>query len=292
MIYIIENDTLKVKISSMGAELQSIRRPDDNTEYLWQGDANYWAGRALNLFPICGRLFEGKYIYRGRIFEMMLHGFAKLHEWTVLRQDTAAITLQLKDNADTLAVYPFHFSLEISYVLSGKNLTVTGILHNCDDRPLYFSAGSYVGFRVPLNNNEEFSDYFLQFNTPTAPQQLCINRAGLYTEKTKPFPLEDEHILRLQHTLFDNNALYLQNTGGHVTLGCEKNSHSIHIEYSSIPYLVLSQKAKTTAPYICIGLTTGCPAADGKIANIETLPTLHSLEPEGVERYTYTLTFR
>jgi len=35
MIYILENDKLKVKISSMGAELQSICRVEDNTEYLW-----------------------------------------------------------------------------------------------------------------------------------------------------------------------------------------------------------------------------------------------------------------
>ena len=86
MIYILENEVLKVKISSMGAELQSIRRLEDDTEYLWQGDARYWPGRATNLFPMCGRMVEGKYTFEGKTYEIPIHGFAKLQEWTVLRQ--------------------------------------------------------------------------------------------------------------------------------------------------------------------------------------------------------------
>ena len=42
MIYILENDNLRVKVSSLGAEMQSIRRVEDGTEYLWQGDPAFW----------------------------------------------------------------------------------------------------------------------------------------------------------------------------------------------------------------------------------------------------------
>ena len=41
MIYTIENDSIRVQISDVGAELQSIVGKKDNTEYLWQGDAQY-----------------------------------------------------------------------------------------------------------------------------------------------------------------------------------------------------------------------------------------------------------
>ena len=105
---------LKVKISSMGAELQSIRRLEDDTEYLWQGDARYWPGRATNLFPMCGRMVEGKYTFEGKTYEIPIHGFAKLQEWRVLRQKANAITLQLQDTEETLAMYPFRFALEIA----------------------------------------------------------------------------------------------------------------------------------------------------------------------------------
>ena len=63
MIYYIENEYLRVGVSSLGAELMSIVKRDGEIEYLWQGDKKYWGGRAPNMFPICGRLFEGKYKY-------------------------------------------------------------------------------------------------------------------------------------------------------------------------------------------------------------------------------------
>ena len=79
MNYIIENEALRVEIADRGAEIMSIVGKKTGFEYLWQGDATYWASRATVLFPICGRLTDGKYTYKGKEYEMVLHGFAKLH---------------------------------------------------------------------------------------------------------------------------------------------------------------------------------------------------------------------
>ena len=49
----IKNDQLTVEISSLGAELQSIKDANGN-EYLWDGDPKYWARRSPLLFPIVG----------------------------------------------------------------------------------------------------------------------------------------------------------------------------------------------------------------------------------------------
>ena len=42
----IQNEKVIVSISDKGAELQSVRLKEDNTEYLWQGDSTYWGRRA------------------------------------------------------------------------------------------------------------------------------------------------------------------------------------------------------------------------------------------------------
>lgn len=55
MEYTLENECLKVTFHSLGGALHSIQ-DKDGTEYLWQGDAKYWSGRAPVLFPICGSL--------------------------------------------------------------------------------------------------------------------------------------------------------------------------------------------------------------------------------------------
>ena len=65
MFYTIENQKIKVTVSDLGAEMTSLVLKKTNTEYLWQADPEYWAGQAYNLFPICGRLWDGKYTYQG-----------------------------------------------------------------------------------------------------------------------------------------------------------------------------------------------------------------------------------
>ena len=65
MKHILENEQLRVVIDDHGAELNSIIEKSTGTEYLWQGDERYWTGQAILLFPICGRLVEGRYTYKG-----------------------------------------------------------------------------------------------------------------------------------------------------------------------------------------------------------------------------------
>ena len=129
MISIIENNLLRVTINSFGAELQSIYRKDKDTEYQWQGDPTFWSDRAPNLFPICGRLVEGKYTYDGATYEMDIHGFAKDMEWEVIHQTPDSLTLQLQSTPRTLIAYPWAFSLEMVYTLTDNTLSVTNILH-------------------------------------------------------------------------------------------------------------------------------------------------------------------
>ena len=55
----IQNAKLSVIADTLGGELQSLR-DGDGREYLWQGDARYWTGKAPNLFPYIARLTDGK----------------------------------------------------------------------------------------------------------------------------------------------------------------------------------------------------------------------------------------
>ena len=59
MNYTIENEDLRVVISSLGAEVQSVVRKSDDKELWWQGDPRFWDGRSPVLFPACGGLWNG-----------------------------------------------------------------------------------------------------------------------------------------------------------------------------------------------------------------------------------------
>ena len=79
----LENDKLKVTISSFGAEMQSLFGKADATEYLWQGNPKFWGRRAPHLFPIIGGLKDGRFVYDSQPYEMGNHGFARDSEFTV-----------------------------------------------------------------------------------------------------------------------------------------------------------------------------------------------------------------
>ena len=162
MLYTIENERLRVTLKSFGGEPISIYGKATACEYLWQGDAAYWAGQAPVLFPICGRLLDGYYTYEGKRYEMNLHGFARKMEMAVEEKTDTSITFRLTDNEESRRQYPFSFVYRVRYTLSGDTLEVAYSVENTDEKTLIFAFGAHPGFNVPLGN-DKFTDYKIVF---------------------------------------------------------------------------------------------------------------------------------
>ncbi len=102
----IQNEKVIVSISDKGAELQSVRLKEDNTEYLWQGDSTYWGRRAPILFPIVGRLVDNTYYVDGKPYSLTQHGFARDLTFSVKEQSETKITYIVTSNEETLKKIP------------------------------------------------------------------------------------------------------------------------------------------------------------------------------------------
>ncbi|MBQ9859613.1 MAG: aldose 1-epimerase family protein [Clostridia bacterium] len=292
MIYILENEKLKIKVSSMGAELQSIYRAETDTEYLWQGDPDFWSGRACNIFPVCGRMIEGKYTYAGGTYDMPIHGFARNMEWEVIHQKSNALTLQLQSNAETLAMFPWNFSLEMVYTLEEDTLSVATILHNLDEKTMLFAIGGHPGFNVPLTDGEKFDDYYVEFDEVCEPRLLVLSDTCYYTGNTAPYPLEEGKRIPLHHRLFDNDALFFCNTAKGIALKSKTGERSVHMAFPDMKYIGLWHTRGADAPFVCIEPWTSVPGWDRPgIAAFEDKPEMSTLEPQTIYRNTYSLTF-
>ena len=268
----------------------SLQLKEDHCEYLWQGDPTYWHGRACNLFPICGRLTEGKYTYRGNTYEMNLHGFARKTTMTVISKKDDAIRFCLTDTEESLKMYPFHFELILEYRLEGTTVHQTFQVRNTDEKPLIFAVGGHPGFNVPLTAGEKFEDYYVEFDCAKAPNKAVLSETCYDTGKREPFPLEDGRRLSLTHDLFDNDAIFLTDMCKGITLKSRCSCKSVHLSYPDMNALGLWHAPKTDAPYVCIEPWYSLPAYDGEVDDLETKQLMLTLAPGKVYTNTFTIT--
>lgn len=286
MNYSIENDIIRVTISDRGAELKSIL-DRDGTEYLWQGDENSWKDQAPNIFPYVARLTEGKYYYNGKFYEMPIHGFVSGSQLKVIYHTKENIIFLLSSNPETMKMYPFIFSYLVHYKIAGKKLYIMYEVINRDNKTMYFGLGGHPGFRVPIEENLQFEDYYIEFPEKKKVYRVGISESKFVTGEDKPFLLRENKYLDLRHELFDEDAIILKNMGKSATLKSDMGRKGITVAYPHMKYLGIWHLPKMKVDYVCIEPWTSLPSREGIIEDITKQKDLISLE----ESLTYTNTW-
>lgn len=144
----LKNEQLTVRIAEKGAELQSIKDASGK-EYLWQADPQYWPRHSPILFPIVCSVNNDTYRVDGKEYHLPRHGFARDTDFKVIAQSEHKATFALEANEETKKVYPYHFTLSVSYVLEGNSIGVIWHVLNNDNREIHFQIGGHPAFNVP-----------------------------------------------------------------------------------------------------------------------------------------------
>jgi len=100
----IENEALVVEVSTFGAELQSISSKDGR-EWLWNGDEEWWSGRAPLLFPIVGGSLNDTVSVKGQDYTLQRHGFARKSEFNLVEKTELSLLWQFT-HLNSLCVSP------------------------------------------------------------------------------------------------------------------------------------------------------------------------------------------
>lgn len=288
MDHIIQNEALTVTVSDHGAQLRSILGAG-GTEYLWQGDPNYWPGRDLTLFPFVARLFGGKYSLDGKLYDLPIHGLAPYRDFTATENTGTRLVLELSSDAETLRQYPRAFTFRVVYGLSGSTLTVAYEVVNRDARPMFFGLGGHPGFNVPLKKGLRFEDYRLRFPANCRPTRVGFTPDCFVSGEDTPFPLKDGCSVPLSHSLFDGDAVVLRDMCREVTLETTLDGHSVTVKFPQMPWLGLWHTPKTDAPYVCIEPWLSLPARAGETTVFEDRPDLVRLAPGAAYRNQWSI---
>ena len=148
MDHTISDGGITAVIRAQGAELRSLRDPQ-GTEYIWQAGPA-WPRCAPVLFPIVGRLMDDRLRHGGQTYRLTQHGFARDRAFDWLDRRVDACRLTLVDAAETRAMYPFAFRLELDYAVADGELAMTFTVANIGAEALPASFGAHPGFNWPL----------------------------------------------------------------------------------------------------------------------------------------------
>lgn len=289
MTHIIFNGRLSLSVDSHGAQLRSVKSAA-GIEYLWQGDGRYWADSSPLLFPYIARLYGKGYTYNGDYYAMGIHGFAAGCEFEAEDISTDSITLTLRENAETLRQYPFRFRLSVTYSLCGPTLRVAYRVENMDDKTLPFAIGGHPGFNVPFAPGTKFEDCWLCFDESCAPYRVGFTEELFLSGEDKPYPLEDGRILRLSHSLFDDDAIILKNTAKGVALCCEGVNTRISMAFPGFDYFGIWHRPNTDAPYVCLEPWTSLPSRQGIVEELTQKPDMIMLHAGDTYENHWTVT--
>ncbi len=289
MIYTIKNENLTVEINSLGAEIHSVK--GNGCEYMWQGNPEFWAGRAPIMFPICGRFFGGKYTYLGKEYEMGSHGFARHSEFILKSQGVSALTLSLYANEKSREIYPFEFCFDVTFSLFGSKLRVEYKVTNTDKKDLIFALGGHPAFNVPLENGLDFEDYLVEFEKSCDAIRLELSPTCFCTYEDKIYTQGGTKAINLKHELFDNDAIFLYNTPKKIKLYSKKGERSVTLEFGMMKYVGLWHATKKPAPYLCIEPWSSIPSKDGVVDDLLTKPEMIHLSPSYTHKRYFDISF-
>jgi galactose mutarotase-like enzyme len=244
----IRSTGLSATINPLGAQLSGLWDADGR-QLQWQGDPAVWAGRAPILFPIVGMLVGGQYRSGGATYALPRHGFARVRRFEVAAAGPSSATFRLTADAQTLAVYPFQFVLDVNFAVQDSTVSVTSWIRNGGDHDMPASLGYHPAFAWPLPYGQDRAAHFIEFEADEPAPIRVLDGDGLLTPQRRATPVENRR-LTLRDELFSADALIFdQIVSRTVTYGSDVGPR-IALSFPGVPYLGVW--TKPGAAFICI----------------------------------------
>lgn len=280
----ISSDSLTVSIDAMGAQLMSLQKGE--SEYLWQGDSNWWPRRAPILFPIVGVLKDGKAESAEGTVSLARHGLARLNQFEVVEQSPSSVTLQLKSTEETRKSYPYDFELKLIFSVAGDTLTQTYEVTNPANVVLPFTLGAHPAFNIPIPGVETASldQYSLLFTRSWTSYGPSITDEGLCDYATPQKLVVDSDTLPLSWELINREkTITLEDVPDRritLTANAESSSeaHGIQMEFEGFDYLGI-WSAAPGCPFVALEPWCGIADTIDTDGVFEHKPGIISLEP-------------
>ena len=268
----LKSDQLQVQFQTFGGALSSIK-DKDGVEYLWQGDPTYWSGQAPVLFPICGSVRNDTVVYENKdgsheIGKIPRHGLVRKKEFDLVDQTDNSVRFAIEDTEEMYENYPYHFRLEITYIVTGKTIRTEYKIYNKEsEKSMPYFIGGHPGFNCPLLADEVYEDYYVEFEEPeTCSVPKPFPKTGMLDFKDRSSWLDNQKELGLNYDLFSYDAVTLDELESRkVALRSRKHDKGLRLDFKEFPNLII-WSTLNKGPFIALepwsGLSTSLEEGD------------------------------
>lgn len=270
---------IEIKTVNKGAELVSVKI--NGIEKMHNGES-FWNRHSPVLFPIVGKLKDGKTIIEGNEYEMGQHGFARDMEFEKISENSYL----LKSNEETHKKYPYDFELYISYEVVKNKITTKYKVVNKDERTMYFGLGGHPAFACEYSSGK----YRLEFEDIEDRLEIYQLEEGLV--KTNPEKLSKyfrENRIFLDAKTFENDALIIKNINSDKIYLKTETKTILAFEFKGFPYLGIWSKPE--APFVCIEPWFNTADTVNGSGNFENKENILKLEPNQEFNSEYSVEF-
>ncbi len=290
MNYTIKTAGYTATVSDHGAELISLKAKD-GSELMWQSPSeSFWSKHSPLLFPICGRIKDGKYTYLGKEYKMSPHGFISKKKFTVKKQADDSITLCCLADEDTLLQYPFDFELCAEYSLSKNGLTCRVTVKNLDEKTMPYMFGWHPGFMLPTDKDTDIESYSIEFGNVNKVTWTPLQNGAFARPYGEDFSTPCGKYTLCEEQIYKNDTMIFSDVPTSIRLTTGK-SYTLDMSWSdNTPYLCLWKEPSHDAKFICIEPWSSLPG-DGDTDECFDTRAMRRLMPGESEIFSVSFKF-
>ncbi len=287
MIYTISNGKYQAIIDSLGAELISVKT-ENGFEAMWQSGGDYWKSHAPLLFPICGRIKNGKYTLCGKEYEMATHGFLRKSEFALAEKTESKLTLVKKSDENTLKEYPFDFVFTAEYSVCDDGVHADFKIENKTDKPMPYMFGWHPGFAFP-RGAKRLEDFTLDFGEcESVDYNPLMNSVFVNPNSEKIMTPRGEYKIDSEF-LYKTDTIILSGMNNFAKFKKDDGSFALTLSWSdNLPYLCLWKYPDDAARYICLEPWSSLPGNGDDDENFDTRK-MRRMSPMSEECFNYTI---
>lgn len=292
MNYVLKNKYYEATVSTLGAEMISLKNKDGR-ELLWQNTTGKgWSSHAPILFPLCGNIKDGKAIYKGKEYAMRQHGFARNSEFEVVSADDERLVLLLSSSETTLAQYPFDFKFTIAYALDGEKITLEARVENTGSEILPYSFGWHPGFALFTDGGQDIEDYAVKFDSVKEVTWVKFYNDFDVPNDYLPYPTPNSEYKLCEEEIYKYDTMVFKGAGNKVILKADGHPYELDFSWTeNIPALCIWKSASHETKFVCIEPWTH-DTIRGVTSNHWEEREAHRLNPGEKEDFKYTLRFK